>query len=82
MNLSTVQKETTQEMELVFPGEEGGSLLVLLTITGTSLLQASSPPRSEVQVGSLNITVRRATGLPKLSGGRTGFIKSSQLFTS
>ena len=72
LDLSEVEREKTQEMELRFPGEEGRSLLVLLTITGTSPLQPGCP-RREVRprdqcVGSLNITVKRATGLPKLSG--------------
>ena len=72
VDLSEVEREKTHEMELRFPGVEGRSLLVLLTITGTSPLQPGCP-RREVRprdqcVGSLNITVKRATGLPKLSG--------------
>ena len=35
VDLSEVEREKTQEMELRFPGVEGRSLLVLLTITGT-----------------------------------------------
>ena len=72
VDLSEVEREKTQEMELRFPGVEGRSLLVLLTITGTSPLQPGCPRREvrprEQCVGSLNITVKRATGLPKLSG--------------
>ena len=72
VDLSEVEREKTQEMELRFLGEEGRSLLVLLTITGTSPLQPGCPRREvrprEQCVGSLNITVKRATGLPKLSG--------------
>ena len=71
MDLTAVEREKTQEMELRFPGEDGWSLLVLLSITGTT--QQTGCPRTELrlrdrQVGSLYITVRRATGLPKLSG--------------
>ena len=74
MDLTAVEREKTQEMELRFPGEEGWTLLVLLTITGTTH-HCGGCPRAELRlrdsrVGSLNITVRRATGLPKLSGGR------------
>ena len=73
MDLTAVEREKTQEMELRFPGEDGWSLLVLLSITGTT--QQTGCPRTELrlrdrQVGSLYITVRRATGLPKLSGGK------------
>ena len=45
VDLSEVEREKTQEMELRFPGEEGRSLLVLLTITGTSPLQPGCPRR-------------------------------------
>ena len=73
VSLSHLERERTQEVEVMFPGSEARRLLLLVSVTGTV-----SPPRAGVRVpevrlvdrhvGCLLLTVRRVRGLPRLSG--------------
>ena len=71
MSLVQLERERTQEVEMIFGGEEGRRLVLLLSITGTA--EQARLNRTEIKllnqyVGCLNLTVKRAQGLPKLSG--------------
>ena len=55
----------------MFPGEEGRRLVLLVTITGSVVQARALPPEISLldqHVGWLQLTVKRAQGLPKLSG--------------
>ena len=71
ISLVQLEREKTQEVEMIFGGEEGRKLVLLLCITGTA--EQARLHRTEIKlldqfVGCLNLTVKKAQGLPKLSG--------------